>query len=93
MDRRRNLWLLYKEIVTNVARHSRCAHATVALNFVAEGEGILEIRDDGAGFDEAVATRGNGLSNIRSRAGALGGSAEVQSAPGAGTIWRIRFPL
>ena len=93
MDRRRNLWLLYKELVVNVARHSRCANASIALRIDAGGGGELEVRDDGVGFDAAGATRGNGLKNIRSRAGAIGGEATVSSAPGAGTDWKIRFPL
>jgi signal transduction histidine kinase len=54
---------------------------------------VLEVDDDGRGFDPAAATgTGQGLRNLRERAEGLGGRAEIQSAPGEGTRVRVRIP-
>jgi signal transduction histidine kinase len=61
---------------------------------------ILEVRDDGSGFDPDEVQRRRpgtplarfGLHGMRDRARILGGSFEVQSAPGAGTTVRVFLP-
>jgi signal transduction histidine kinase len=51
---------------------------------------LLEVDDDGRGFDPAAATgTGQGLRNLRERAEALGGRAEISSVPGQGTSVRV----
>ena len=45
----------------------------------------FEVRDDGAGFDQAATVIGTGLQGIADRLAALGGTLRVRSAPGAGT--------
>jgi signal transduction histidine kinase len=57
--------------------------------------GALEFRvsDDGVGFDPAARRDGNGLTNLRDRLAALGGHAEIVSAPGRGTTVRGQIPL
>jgi signal transduction histidine kinase len=59
------------------------------------GEGaVLEIDDDGRGFDPAEATgAGQGLRNLRDRAAALGGHAEIHGVPAEGTRVRVMIPL
>lgn len=87
IDFKRNFFLGYKEILTNIVRH---AAATAVWIQVAKREGLLEmtVRDNGRGFDlsEAeTARRGNGLSSLRSRALKLHGECEIGSLPGTGT--------
>jgi signal transduction histidine kinase/uncharacterized membrane protein len=53
----------------------------------------FSVHDDGAGFDPAVGGAGHGFVNMRDRLGAIGGSLEVSSAPGAGTTIAGRIPL
>jgi len=51
---------------------------------------MLEIRDDGRGFDRsAVDIGGQGLNNMKLRAAAIGGRFELATAPGAGTVIRV----
>ncbi len=80
------------EALQNVAKYAEAGTATIAL---AETNGDLSfrIRDDGRGFDPAASRTGAGLTNMRDRLEALGGSLEITSRPGAGTTVSGRVPL
>jgi ligand-binding sensor domain-containing protein len=93
MERRRNVWLIYKEIITNTVKHSKCTHVRISLQFRNDRHADLMIDDDGIGFKPEVESAGNGLRNIRSRAGSAGIQATVRTAPGKGTTWTLRFPV
>ncbi len=91
MDVRRELYLIFKEAVSNAARHSDCKN--VEVDFQLERSVIfLQIADDGNGFDALQKSDGNGLENMRSRAAKNGGNFEIESAAGRGTTLKIRFP-
>jgi NarL family two-component system sensor histidine kinase LiaS len=81
-----------QEALANIARHARARHVTLRLTRQDDAM-RLEISDDGQGFDVAKDASGMGLSNLRDRAQALGGAAEITSAPGQGTRVRIAIPL
>jgi signal transduction histidine kinase/ligand-binding sensor domain-containing protein len=91
-DRRRQVFLLFKEAVHNAARHSGATRAEAAVT--AEG-GTLRVRltDDGRGFDPGSAYDGHGLHSMHSRAQALGGDLRIDSAPGRGTTVTLTVPL
>lgn len=83
--------------LANVLNHAAAATAVVTLSFVGT-EVTMDIYDDGAGFDpRAVADRadgsGYGLQSLRERAAALGGTFDVESSPGEGTVVALRLPL
>jgi signal transduction histidine kinase len=50
---------------------------------------VVSVRDDGVGFDEATATNGQGLENMRQRAAAIEGRLSLRSAPGRGTAIEV----
>lgn len=82
------------EALQNAAKyagHEAVVH--VALRRVGDREIEFHVSDDGAGFDPATATRGNGFVNMRDRLGAFGGSVQVDSAPGSGTRVTGRLPV
>ncbi|RMH60783.1 MAG: hypothetical protein D6677_13090 [Calditrichaeota bacterium] len=88
MEQRRNFWLIYKEVITNITRHAQARHAHISLTVA--GKSIrLTIQDDGIGFDPQLASQRNGLKNIKTRIKEMGGDYEVNAAPGEGTRWRI----
>jgi signal transduction histidine kinase/streptogramin lyase len=91
-DLRRELYLILKESVNNIARHSRASAATVELKLV-RNELRLTIADNGRGFDPAVRTDGNGILSMRKRAGAFGGAFAIDSAPGRGTRVTLRAQI
>jgi signal transduction histidine kinase len=84
-----------QEAVANAARHADPVQVTVRLH--ADGQRAeLEIADDGRGFDVAVRLSeagGLGLRTMNDRVAELGGLLTIDSAPGAGTRVRARFPL
>jgi ligand-binding sensor domain-containing protein/two-component sensor histidine kinase len=90
---RQNLFLLFKEALTNVAKHARASR--VEIN-VAERDHTwqLSIRDNGVGFQPNAAHNGNGLKNLRQRAARLEGTLEIKSQPGEGThvLFSMRIP-
>jgi two-component sensor histidine kinase len=91
-DIRRQVFLIFKEAVNNIARHSGASLVTVEFN-VAQEYLVLQIKDNGTGFDPAGDAEGNGLVNIRKRASDLGGSAVFESFSDRGTTLALRVPL
>ena len=73
---------------------SRHAHAeTCRVSVRQESGGVLiEVDDDGRGFDLDTAPRGLGLVNMGERATTLGGFLEIESHPGQGTAIRVTLP-
>ncbi|MGH8872056.1 MAG: GAF domain-containing protein [Acidimicrobiia bacterium] len=81
------------EAMTNVVKHAPGARMIVSLRAGPAPRGmILEVHDDGPGFDAATAMRRGGLQNMADRIGAVGGSLSVESRPGAGTWIRAEAP-
>ena len=83
---------LAREALSNVSRHAGAATCRVSL-YMSEDGGVLEVDDDGRGFDPATAPgSGQGLRNLRERAEGLGGRAEIDSTLGQETRVRVTIP-
>ncbi|NUX58840.1 response regulator [Paraburkholderia sp. JPY418] len=90
------LFRIAQASLTNVARHADATHVEVTLVSTA-AKLLLQVRDDGRGFDQQV-VRGDysysyGLLGMNERARLIGGSLSIESAPGAGTMVSIHIPL
>ena len=81
---RRNVLFIYKEALHNVLKHS-CASTVEISVTLTDGSFILDVRDDGRGFDGDEESKGNGLINMRSRSDALKGDLLIKSAINRGT--------
>ncbi|RZM19106.1 MAG: hypothetical protein EOO88_38945, partial [Pedobacter sp.] len=92
MDKRRDFYLLFKEAVNNMVKHSSAKNAWIAIELTSS-QLTLEIRDDGKGFEESLVKEGNGLLNMRQRAQQLKGKLIIQSAAGKGTNFLFRMPV
>ncbi len=97
-DLRREVYLIFKECVNNLAKHSGCRNA--GLSFSINGPWlVVSITDDGRGFKvEEPLTNGrdmggNGLASMQRRAKALGGNLKIDSEPGQGTSITLKVPL
>ncbi len=83
---------LTREALSNVGRHAQAATCRVSL-FREGGEGVLQIEDDGQGFDSEAPQSGQGMRNLRERVKAMRGQFQIQSVKGEGTTVRIALPL
>ena len=91
-DLRRQVFLIFKEAVNNVARHSACKEAEIELRI--EGAWLaLSLMDNGPGFDPAQTSAGQGLASMRARAQSLGGELQIVSSNGKGTTVLLKVPL
>ncbi len=99
MEQRKNLYLIFKEAVNNAIKYSKASSLEVKVNRSGD-KLIMEIRDDGIGFDPgAIGTSnrlslaGNGLNNMKNRAIELKGEFIIRSEPGMGTTLILSFPF
>jgi signal transduction histidine kinase len=94
-DRDRELLRIAQEALQNAVRHAGASHVVLRLE-ARNGRLVLEVRDDGAGFDpDAVSVRARrlGLTSMEQRARRVGGSLRIDSAAGSGTTVRLEAPL
>ena len=92
LEARRPLYLVLKEAVNNVARHSGARKTVIRLE-LAEGNLKLTVADDGRGFDPTLTHAGEGLVSVARRMREIGGAAKWESHPGKGTRFMAVLPL
>ncbi|WP_330343431.1 sensor histidine kinase [Streptomyces longwoodensis] len=84
--------------LANVREHAGATTAVLTLTLL-EDQVVLDVTDDGRGFDPAAPAaapagpRGHGLPAMRARLGGLGGTLTIESAPGEGTVLSAAVPL
>jgi signal transduction histidine kinase len=89
-DTRRQVFLIFKECVTNIARHAHARNAFVSLK-LEQNQLLLCVEDDGCGFHGAQDS-GNGLRNMRRRAEMLSAVLDVDGRPGQGARVALCVP-
>ena len=89
---RRDVFLVFKEVLNNAVRHSQCATMSIALR-PDRSWLVLTVTDDGRGFDPLEPSEGQGLENIKRRAAGLGGKLQLWSDKSAGTGIELRVPI
>ncbi len=89
------LFQAVRELILNVRKHAGADHARVHISS-SEDDVCIEVRDEGKGFDTQEVRGGDrasfGLFSIRERVELMGGSLDIESAPGRGTVCTIRVP-
>jgi signal transduction histidine kinase len=89
-DLETTVYRLIQEALTNAAKHAHAHRVRVAVG-EHDGELLIEVQDDGAGFEPATGSQGFGLAGMRERVGLAGGTLELESSRG-GTLVRARLP-
>ncbi len=89
LEDRRQLYLIIKEAVNNIVKHSSCSFARLDIA-VRKKDLLVTIQDDGQGFDSSLHLRGNGIANMRERASAMGGHLTIESGTEGGTTINLR---
>ncbi len=93
------VFYIVEEAVGNARKHAKASHIWVNLRPLDEGIALLEIKDDGVGFDVAAVNRAYdqrgslGMVNLRERSELVNGVLDIQSASGKGTRVQVFIPL
>ncbi|WP_430791738.1 sensor histidine kinase [Actinoplanes sp. G11-F43] len=87
------LYRIAQSALANVAEHAGAGRVRVTLSYL-DDEVVLDVRDDGSGFEPGGPARGRGfgLDGMRRRLRELGGTLDVESEPGGGTALRAAVP-
>ncbi|HUB73972.1 MAG TPA: GAF domain-containing sensor histidine kinase [Solirubrobacteraceae bacterium] len=86
------VYRIVQEALTNVAKHARAEHVRVALRQRRDGQLVVEVQDDGVGFDPALSSNGFGLAGMRERIALAGGSLKLESGE-HGTLLVAALPV
>jgi len=92
LEVRRNVPPLFKEVLNNIRKHSRANRVAIQLH-CQDGYLMLEVRDDGVGFDVAKKSQGDGLKNFQNRAAEMRANLTVTSQPQQGVTVKLTAPL
>jgi signal transduction histidine kinase len=89
---RHQLFLAFKEALTNVVRHSRATEVRLRIG-LEKGEAKLSVTDNGCGLPDSLRSEEmDGVANMRARVEKLGGHFELRSQPGRGTTLNFSIP-
>jgi signal transduction histidine kinase len=91
MSVRRNVFLIFKEVLHNIVRHAGAQTIDIELD-ASPGLRVV-VRDDGQGFDPTTESGGYGFNSMRRRADEVGARIEIQSERGVGTTVTIDLDL
>ncbi|MDR9407428.1 MAG: triple tyrosine motif-containing protein [Balneolaceae bacterium] len=90
---RKNIWLIFREILTNIARHSKADQVDICFR-MKSGKLHIRIEDDGKGFEPSeIRSDGYGVQNIKERVEQLNGEYSLKTKTGKGTRWEIYIPI
>jgi len=85
------IYRVVQEALTNVARHAQAVAVQVEVRNL-PGKILLTVQDDGSGFD-AVRVRGLGILGMQERVAHLGGTLDIDSHPGRGSLLTVQLPV
>ncbi|RYZ21852.1 MAG: PAS domain S-box protein [Chitinophagaceae bacterium] len=87
------IYRILQEQLTNILKHAAAHTAHISFTVAPGAFLVMQVTDDGVGFDTAARGSGSGLANIRSRAESLQGTISLASAPGEGCTLVVALPL
>jgi two-component system, NarL family, sensor histidine kinase UhpB len=92
MQQRRDLLMVFKEAVNNIAKYSKATVVEISIEQMNTSL-LLKIKDNGIGFDTKKITSSNGLKNMQARALNLNGKFIINSESGKGTVVEVEIPV
>jgi signal transduction histidine kinase len=92
IDIKTNIFLIFKELVNNVAKHSKATHCNI--DIYKDSKWLcMEIKDNGIGFNPDQKSDRNGLNNLIVRVNEIKASMLIETAPNKGTKVKISIPV
>ena len=85
LDYSRNLIMVFKEVYSNILKHSKATKVEIFIEILNNKDIEIKIHDNGEGFDSQIVQKGNGIKNIKNRAGRMNGELSLNSLPNKGT--------
>jgi signal transduction histidine kinase/ligand-binding sensor domain-containing protein len=92
MDKRRNIYLIVKEVINNISKHAQCTKVIFLLTVV-DGTLTIDISDNGKGIGSAIEQNGNGLFIMQKRADTIRGKLTFSSEEGKGTSVSLKVKI
>lgn len=87
------IYRIVQEAISNVSRHSGATHVKLSLAIESDGELVIELEDNGRGFDvNKLAKKGRGLTNIRSRSSLVAADVKWSAMHPSGSLFTLRMP-
>ena len=91
LDERKNIYLIFKEIVNNAVKHSKCTLFKVIIKENAEGLMEFILSDNGIGINESEFSQGNGMQTLQARVRSLNCKLNIESNANEGTTFSFCF--
>ncbi|HRB55802.1 MAG TPA: histidine kinase, partial [Ferruginibacter sp.] len=91
-DKRKNIFLIFKETINNTVKYSKGNTLRVEFSFFNQYF-KMTISDNGKGFDQQEVRMGNGLKNMADRAKHINANLKISSLPGNGTTLELSCPV
>ncbi len=94
MQKRRNIYLIFKEAINNIVKYAECKTVNIDLS-IRENNFCMLIKDDGKGFDPGSNSvfNGNGIKNMRSRSADMHAQLNIDSVINKGTVIKVTLKL
>jgi signal transduction histidine kinase len=92
MDKRKDLYFIYKEAINNLVKYSNAKYASIVLT-IHNNKLQLDIKDNGVGFERNTVVEGNGLQNMQQRSQNIHADFIIQSVKGTGTSISLTMQL
>jgi signal transduction histidine kinase/ligand-binding sensor domain-containing protein len=94
-EQRHNLFLAFKEALTNVVKHSGATEVRIKISFEEKERLIINIEDNGRGLPRVVKDDegADGLHNLHQRMSQIGGQCKIANQPSGGVVVNLRLPL
>jgi signal transduction histidine kinase len=91
------LYRMFQEMLNNILKHSKATRVNIAVNYSIDNKFVLQVEDNGVGFDvdkkrQTNSSSGIGLKSMTNRASLIGAQISVQSQPGKGTSIQVEVP-
>jgi signal transduction histidine kinase len=88
---RREVLLIFKEAINNIARHAQCSRADIDIRIERDGL-VVQVADDGQGLESVARGNGHGLVSMQARARRLNGRLEITTSAAGGTRVALHVP-